>query len=64
VRDEPPDAFATGAVFTDPATDGEILIEAGDDRRVAPAGDVAVLPRDQVHTFIVGSGLTLDDYVQ
>jgi len=25
---------------------------------------VAVLPRDQVHTFIVGPGLTLDDYVQ
>ena len=35
--------------------DGEILIEAGDERRVAAAGHVAVLPRDQVHTFLVVS---------
>jgi quercetin dioxygenase-like cupin family protein len=107
VKGEPTDAFATRAVFTDPASqpvldflgsaerlliaggqsggefalfdatgerghtaprhrhrrasetfvvlDGEILIEAGVDRRVATAGDVAVLPRDQVHTFMVVS---------
>jgi quercetin dioxygenase-like cupin family protein len=35
--------------------DGELLIEAGDERRVAAAGHVAVLPRDQVHTFLVVS---------
>jgi len=35
--------------------DGEILIEAGDERRVAAAGHVAVLPRNQVHTFMVVS---------
>jgi quercetin dioxygenase-like cupin family protein len=35
--------------------DGEVLIEAGDERRVAAAGYVAVLPRDQVHTFLVVS---------
>jgi quercetin dioxygenase-like cupin family protein len=107
VRDEPTDAFAAGAVFTDPASqpvldflgsperllvaggqsggefalfdatgerghtaqrhrhrraaetfvvlDGEVLIEVGDDRRIAAAGAVAVLPRDLVHTFIVVS---------
>ena len=51
--------------------DGEVLIEAGDERRVAGAGHVAVLPRDQVHTFMVVSPTaryltlhTLDDYVQ
>lgn len=35
--------------------DGELLIEAGDQRRTAGAGHVAVLPRDQVHTFLVVS---------
>jgi quercetin dioxygenase-like cupin family protein len=35
--------------------DGELLIEAGEERRVAAAGHVAVLPRDQVHTFLVVS---------
>ncbi len=35
--------------------DGELLIEAGGERRVAGAGHVAVLPRDQVHTFMVVS---------
>lgn len=35
--------------------DGEILIEAGDERRVAAAGHAAVLPRDQFHTFLVVS---------
>jgi quercetin dioxygenase-like cupin family protein len=35
--------------------DGELLIEAGGERRVAAAGHVAVLPRDQVHTFMVVS---------
>ena len=33
--------------------DGEILIEADGDRRMAAAGHVAVLPRDQVHTLMV-----------
>lgn len=33
--------------------DGEMLIEADGERRVAAAGHVAVLPRDQVHTFMV-----------
>jgi quercetin dioxygenase-like cupin family protein len=33
--------------------DGELLIEAGDERRVAAAGHVAVLARDQVHTFMI-----------
>ena len=35
--------------------DGEMLIEAGGERQVAAAGHVAVLPRDQVHTFMVVS---------
>jgi quercetin dioxygenase-like cupin family protein len=35
--------------------DGEMLIEADGERRVAAAGHVAVLPRDQVHTFLVVS---------
>lgn len=35
--------------------DGEVLIEAGDERRVAGAGHVAILARDQVHTFMVVS---------
>jgi quercetin dioxygenase-like cupin family protein len=35
--------------------DGELLIEVGDERRVAAAGHVAVLPREQVHTFMVVS---------
>jgi quercetin dioxygenase-like cupin family protein len=35
--------------------DGELLIEAGGERRTAGAGHVAVLPRDQVHTFLVVS---------
>jgi quercetin dioxygenase-like cupin family protein len=35
--------------------DGELLIEAGGEKRVATAGHVAVLPRDQVHTFLVVS---------
>jgi quercetin dioxygenase-like cupin family protein len=35
--------------------DGELLIEVGDERRVAAAGYVAVLPREQVHTFMVVS---------
>jgi hypothetical protein len=35
--------------------EGEMLIEAGPQRRVAAAGHVAVLPRGQVHTFIVVS---------
>lgn len=35
--------------------EGEILIEAGHERRFAAAGHVAVLPREQVHTFIVVS---------
>jgi quercetin dioxygenase-like cupin family protein len=35
--------------------DGELLIEAGAERRVAAAGHAAVLPRDQVHTFLVVS---------
>jgi hypothetical protein len=35
--------------------DGEILIEAGDERRLAAAGHVAVLPRAQVHTFLIVS---------
>jgi quercetin dioxygenase-like cupin family protein len=35
--------------------DGELLIEAGEERRIAAAGHVAVLPRDQVHTFVVVS---------
>jgi quercetin dioxygenase-like cupin family protein len=35
--------------------DGEVLIEVGDEQRVAAAGHVAVLPRDEVHTFIVVS---------
>jgi quercetin dioxygenase-like cupin family protein len=33
--------------------DGEMLIEADGERAVAGAGHVAVLPRDQVHTFMV-----------
>jgi quercetin dioxygenase-like cupin family protein len=35
--------------------DGELLVEAGDERRVAAADHVAVLPRDQVHTFLSGA---------
>jgi len=35
--------------------DGEMLIEVGGERRVAAAGHVAVLPRDQVHAFMVVS---------
>jgi quercetin dioxygenase-like cupin family protein len=35
--------------------EGEILIEAGGERQVAAAGNAAVLPRDQVHTFMVVS---------
>jgi quercetin dioxygenase-like cupin family protein len=35
--------------------DGELLVEAAGERRVAGAGHVAVLPRDQVHTFMVVS---------
>jgi len=35
--------------------DGELLIEVGAERRAAAAGHVAVLPRDQVHTFLVVS---------
>jgi quercetin dioxygenase-like cupin family protein len=35
--------------------DGEMLIEAGGDRRLAGTGHVAVLPRNQVHTFMVVS---------
>jgi quercetin dioxygenase-like cupin family protein len=35
--------------------EGEILIEAGNKRHFAAAGHVAVLPREQVHTFIVVS---------
>jgi quercetin dioxygenase-like cupin family protein len=35
--------------------DGELLIEAGNERRLAAAGHVAVLPRAQVHTFLVVS---------
>jgi quercetin dioxygenase-like cupin family protein len=35
--------------------EGELLIEAGDERRVAGPGHVAVLPRDQAHTFVVVS---------
>jgi quercetin dioxygenase-like cupin family protein len=35
--------------------DGELLIEAGAGRWAATAGHVAVLPRDQVHTFLVVS---------
>ncbi len=35
--------------------DGELLIEAGGQRHVAGPGSVAVLPRDQVHTFLVVS---------
>src|SRR5580693_4279619 len=62
--------FAVGAAFTDPGSqpvlhflgsperllvDGELLIEVGDERRVAAAGYAAVLPREQVHTFMVVS---------
>src|ERR1700761_3943241 len=35
--------------------DGELLIEAGDERHVAGTGHVAVLPRGQAHTFFVVS---------
>jgi quercetin dioxygenase-like cupin family protein len=35
--------------------DGEMLFEVGGERRPAAAGHVAVLPRGQVHTFIVVS---------
>src|SRR6201996_2549979 len=35
--------------------DGELLVQAGAERLVVGAGDVAVLPRDQEHTFLVVS---------
>ena len=35
--------------------DGAILIEVGDERRVASAGHTAILPRDVPHTFVVVS---------
>jgi len=35
--------------------DGELLIEADGERRIAATGHVAVLPRGQVHTFMIVS---------
>lgn len=35
--------------------DGELLVQAGPERLVVGAGDVAVLPRGQEHTFLVVS---------
>jgi quercetin dioxygenase-like cupin family protein len=35
--------------------DGELLVQAGAERLVVGPGDVAVLPRDQEHTFLVVS---------
>jgi quercetin dioxygenase-like cupin family protein len=35
--------------------DGELLVQVGDDRRSAGAGDVALLPRGLPHTFVVVS---------
>ena len=35
--------------------DGELLVQAGAERLVVGPGDVAVLPRDQAHTFLVVS---------
>jgi quercetin dioxygenase-like cupin family protein len=35
--------------------EGELLVQVGDDRQVAGAGDVALLPRGLPHTFVVVS---------
>ena len=44
-----------GATETFIVLDGELLIEADGARQAAAAGHVAVLPRGQVHTFMVVS---------
>jgi quercetin dioxygenase-like cupin family protein len=35
--------------------DGEMLIEVGDEQRIASAGHTAILPRDVPHTFVIVS---------